>query len=68
MSKGNIYRGAKFYHNCNRTVRSSRYIVFDRKSIPIVAWLSPHTQKKKGFRKIKHLLVQDKKCWHAQKG
>ena len=25
-------------HNCRRTVRSSRYIVFDKKSIPIVAW------------------------------
>ena len=25
------------YQSCNRTVRSSRYIVFDRKSIPIVA-------------------------------
>ena len=37
MSQCNIYRGAKSYHNCNRTVRSSRYIVFDRKSIPIVA-------------------------------
>ena len=24
--------------SCNRTVRSSRYIVFDKKSIPIVAW------------------------------
>jgi hypothetical protein len=24
-------------HNCNRTVRSSRYIVFDRKSMPMVA-------------------------------
>lgn len=25
------------YQSCNRTVRSSRYIVFERKSIPIVA-------------------------------
>ena len=25
-------------HSCNRTVRSSRYIVFERKSMPIVAW------------------------------
>ena len=25
-------------HNCNRTVLSSRYIVFDKKSMPIVAW------------------------------
>jgi len=24
-------------HNCNLTVRSSKYIVFDKKSIPIVA-------------------------------
>ena len=60
MSKCNIYRGAKFYHNCNQIVRSSRYIVFDRKSIPIVAWSSPPKKKKK-FRKIKHLLVQYKK-------
>ena len=28
------------YQSCNRTVRSSRYIVFDRKSIPIVAWIT----------------------------
>lgn len=26
-----------FYHNCNRIVRSSKYIVFERKSMPIVA-------------------------------
>lgn len=26
------------YQSCKRTVRSSRYIVFDKKSIPIVAW------------------------------
>lgn len=26
------------YHNCNRTVRSSKYIVLERKSIPIVAY------------------------------
>lgn len=25
-------------HSCSRTVRSSRYMVFDKKSIPIVAW------------------------------
>ena len=25
------------YQSCKRTVRSSRYIVFDRKSMPIVA-------------------------------
>ena len=25
-------------HNCKRTVRSSRYIVLERKSMPIVAW------------------------------
>ena len=29
---------APTHHNCNRTVRSSRYIVFDRKSMPMVAW------------------------------
>jgi len=26
------------HHSCRRTVRSSRYMVLDRKSIPIVAW------------------------------
>ena len=25
-------------HNCRRTVRSSRYIVLERKSMPMVAW------------------------------
>lgn len=25
-------------HNCNRTVLSSKYIVFDKKSIPMVAY------------------------------
>ncbi len=25
-------------HSCSRTVRSSRYMVLDRKSMPIVAW------------------------------
>ena len=30
----------KSHQSCKRTVRSSRYIVFDRKSIPIVAWIS----------------------------
>lgn len=28
-------------HSCSRTVLSSRYIVLDRKSIPIVACMAP---------------------------
>ena len=27
------------YQSCRRTVRSSRYMVFDKKSMPIVAWI-----------------------------
>lgn len=41
-----IYEGIKLLnlscpavsHNCNLTVLSSKYMVFERKSIPIVAW------------------------------
>ena len=33
-----LHQGAGItYHNCKRTVLSSKYIVFDRKSMPIVA-------------------------------
>lgn len=32
-------RGFRSYHSWSLAVRSSRYIVFDRKSIPIVAWM-----------------------------
>lgn len=39
----------KSYHNCSRTVRSSRYIVFDRKSIPIVACSMQKTKNKLMF-------------------
>ena len=38
-------RKAETYHNCRRTVRSSRYMVFDRKSIPIVACSTKNTCK-----------------------
>ena len=32
------------YHSCSRTVRSSKYIVLERKSIPMVGWTEKHQQ------------------------
>lgn len=49
-------------HNCSLTVRSSRYIVFDRKSIPIVACKARRGEGEKNGIRSKELNF--KVLWH----